>query len=147
MGKTANYVITILQTLLGPCEREKRFPWALGDVSPTTHRAMPLPFDAVWESRKLIVEIDEDQHGEATPLFDKPNRLTVSGVHRGEQRRIYDARKRDTAIANGYLIVRVPWSRRRRQAQGDTEEIRTVLEDAGIQPAPLTSVRTVYPLA
>jgi len=51
---------------------------------------MPLPFDAVWETRKLIVEVDEDQHDEPTPILDKPDVITVSGVHRGQQRRIYD---------------------------------------------------------
>ncbi len=40
-----------------------------------------------------------------TPHFDKPDRLTVSGVHRGEQRALYDAR-RDTEIpAHGLRLV------------------------------------------
>jgi very-short-patch-repair endonuclease len=136
MGKTAGYVIELLQEILGPCVREMRFPWAVGDVSPTTKRAVPLPFDAVWEKRRLIVEIDEEQHQEATPLFDKPGILTVSGVDRGEQRREYDARKHEAAIANGYLVVRLPWSRRRKPAHGDAEEIRALLESAGVELLP-----------
>jgi very-short-patch-repair endonuclease len=65
----------------------------------------------VWESRKLIVEIDEDQHRKPVEFFDKPEQLTVSGVHRGEQRRIYDARKRAAARKEGYTVIEIPWPR------------------------------------
>jgi len=132
MGKTADHVIEILVFLLGPCEREKRFPWALGDTSPKTGRAALLPFDAVWECPKLIIEIDEDQHDESTPFFDKRNALTVSGVHRGDQRRIYDDRKRALAEKHGYKLVRLPWSRRRKPAKNDVAEVRALLENAGV---------------
>jgi hypothetical protein len=45
---------------------------------------------------------------EAHRLVDKPDKLTVSGVHCGEQRRIYDERRRALVPAHGYalLIVR-----------------------------------------
>src|ERR1700727_650276 len=36
-------------------------------------------------SRRLIVEIDEDQHRKAVLIFDKPGRMTVSGVARSER--------------------------------------------------------------
>lgn len=113
MGRTETYVVSLLERLLGPVERGKRYEWARGDASPRTGRSAMLPFDAVWEQRLLIIEIDEDQHREATPLFDKPDRLTVSGVHRGEQRRVYDARKRSAAAARGYRFIAIEWSRRR----------------------------------
>jgi hypothetical protein len=109
VGKTAKYVLDLLDRILGTGEREKCFEWALGDPSPKTLRARRLPFDAVWEARKLIIEIDEDQHNAATPFFDKPHRLTISGVHRGQQRALYDSRKRAAARAN---TVQLPASRR-----------------------------------
>ena len=135
MGRTATYVIGLLEQLLGPTEREKRFPWALGDPSPITGRAARLPFDAVWESRRLIVEVDEDQHREATGLFDKPHRLTVSGVHRGHQRKLYDDRKRAAAVANGYLVVSVAWSRKQRPSASDLDHVRQILLAASVELA------------
>src|SRR5262245_10821555 len=113
MPRTERYVVGLLEGLLGPAERGKRFAWALGDVSAKTGRAVRLPFHAVSEARRLIVEVDDEQHREATAFFDKPHRLTVSGVHRGEQRRRYDERKRAAARAQGYLLIEVPWSRYR----------------------------------
>jgi hypothetical protein len=67
MGQIADYVIALLDEIVGkPCEREKRYDWALGDESAKTGRRAMLPFDAVWESRKLIAEVDEDQHRQST---------------------------------------------------------------------------------
>ena len=132
MGKTAKYVLDQIEKLLGPAEREKCFDWARGDLSPKTKRAAHLPFDAVWEARKLIVEIDEDQHGEATPLFDKPDRMTVSGIDRGKQRKLYDDRKRAAARANGYAIVSIQWSRKRKPSDKDLDELRNRLSAAGV---------------
>src|SRR4051812_16917668 len=112
MGRTANYVIDLLAEVLGEePEREKRFNWALGDVSAKTGRQVALPFDAVWESRRLIVEVDENQHFEAVEFWDKPDVVTVSGVSRGDQRGIYDARKRTAAREQRYTVVEIPWER------------------------------------
>jgi hypothetical protein len=120
MGQIADYVIALLDEILNePCEREKRYEWALGDKSAKTGRRAMLPFDAVWESRKLIAEIDEDQHRQSIPFWDKPARMTVSGVHRGQQRRIYDDRKREAARAAGYLVLEIPWPRRPPTSQRD----------------------------
>src|SRR5712692_5632867 len=106
MGAVATYVIGLCTDLIGESpELEKRFAWALGDVSRKTMRAVRLPFGAVWESRKLIIEVDEDQHRRPVGHFDKPDLITVSGVHRGEQRRIYADRKRAAARAHGYTVV------------------------------------------
>lgn len=102
------YVTELLETLLGPAETEKRFPWCRGDSRVSTRLGLPLPYDAVWEARKLIVEVDERQHTEQVAFFDKPDRLTVSGVHRGEQRPLYDHRKSQCARDNGYTVIRVP---------------------------------------
>jgi hypothetical protein len=137
MGALADYVISLLAELLGEVpEREKAFPWALGDVSQKTGRARRLPFDAVWESRRLIVEVDESQHREAVAFWDKPHLMTVSGVARGEQRRLYDQRKRLAARAAGYTVLEIPWDRRpvpaKRDRRADTEALRHRLEEAGV---------------
>src|SRR5436853_123932 len=106
-GDAQRYVVGLLEGLLGPAEHEKRFDWARGDPGNRV-RGARLPFDAVWEAHRLIVEVDEKQHTEAVDFFDKPWRMTVSGVHRGEQRRLYDARKLALAEAKGYRVLRIP---------------------------------------
>jgi hypothetical protein len=110
VGVTATYVIGLLDEIIGERScREVSFPWALGDPSPKTGRSRRLPFDAVWESRKLIIEVDEDQHRRPVTFFDKPDVMTVSGVSRDAQRRTYDARKRQAARRAGYARVQIPW--------------------------------------
>lgn len=135
------YVTSLLVELLGSAHTERRFDWARGDGRRPDAVGSMLPFDAVWEGRRLIVEVDERQHTEAVEFFDKPDRLTVSGVHRGEQRRMYDERKVRLARERGYTVVRIPTAalaqRGRRLAQdrvGDRKVILRLLEDAGIVP-------------
>jgi len=138
VGAIANYVIDLLTELLGERpQREKTFPWALGDVSRKTGRAAPLPFDAVWESRRLIVEIDEDQHRRPVAFWDKPAVMTVSGVSRAEQRAIYAQRKREAARANGYTVLEIPWERRpppdKRDRATDMAALRELCRTAAVE--------------
>ncbi|WP_254047422.1 hypothetical protein [Streptomyces aureus] len=83
---------------------QHKFGWLLGDPG-TSGRQARLPVDAYWPGHRLVVEYRELQHDQAMPHFDKPHRMTVSGVHRGEQRALYDSR-RDTEIpAHGLRLV------------------------------------------
>ena len=139
MGRVADYVIGLLEELLREDPvREKRFPWAVGDLSPRTGRAAALPFDAYWPCRRLIVEVDEDQHRRPVAFWDKPDVRTVSGVSRGEQRRIYDARKREAARREGFAVLEIPWDRKpppeRRDRDADLQRLRELLERAGVSP-------------
>lgn len=100
------YVTDLCDAVLGiPASREHRFPWLLGDVSPKTGRQVQLPVDAYWESLGLVMEFQEEQHSRPVKHFDKPDILTVSGIHRGEQRRLYDERKAQLIPANGLRLV------------------------------------------
>ena len=100
------YVIDLCDEVLGEAaSRQHKFPWLVGDPSPKTGRAVGLPVDAYWPSRKLVVEFYERQHSEAVPFFDKPDRLTVSGVSRGEQRALYDERRRQLIPQQGIRLV------------------------------------------
>lgn len=99
-----HYVLDLCDEVLGtPGDRQARFDWLLGDASPTTGRAARLPVDGYWPRLRLVVEFQEKQHTEAVPLFDR--RATVSGVTRGEQRRLYDQRKAELVPANGLRLV------------------------------------------
>ncbi len=100
------YVIDLCDEVLGEAAlRQHRFPWLVGDPSPKTGRTAGLPVDAYWPNRNLVVEFYERQHSEAVPFFDKPDRVTVSGVSRGEQRAMYDERRRQLVPQQGIRLV------------------------------------------
>jgi hypothetical protein len=132
-----SYVTDLCDAVLGvEASREHRFPWLLGDASPKTGRQIMLPVDAYWESLDLVVEFQEEQHTQAIKLFDKPDVLTVSGVHRGEQRRIYDERKARLIPANGLRLVVIHKSdftvRRKRIVPGGDRDLAVVRRALGV---------------
>ena len=98
------YVIRICDRLLGETAlRGHRFSWLVGDGT----RPTALPVDAYYPEHRLVIEVHERQHGEAVPHFDKPDRMTVSGVHRGEQRTLYDQRRRLLIPTNGLKLLEI----------------------------------------
>lgn len=101
-----HYVLALCDEVLGEVGlRQHRFAWLVGDPSPKTGRAVALPVDGYWPDSNLVVEFYERQHSEAVPFFDKPDRLTVSGVPRGEQRALYDERRRQLIPQHGIQLV------------------------------------------
>lgn len=99
------YVIDLCDEVLGtPASRQHRFDWLLGDPGQNGARRR-LPVDAYWDSQAIVVEYREIQHDRPVAHFDKPDRLTVSGVHRGLQRALYDARRDELIPANGLRLV------------------------------------------
>ena len=99
------YVIDLCDEVLGRrALRQHRFDFLRGDAGTR------LPVDAYYLSLNLAVEYKEKQHFETVPHFDKPHRMTVTGVHRGEQREIYDQRRRELLPRNGIDLVEIPYS-------------------------------------
>ena len=128
-GRDEIYVIELCDEILGlKAKRQHRFPFLLGDSG------KELPVDAYYEEMNLVVEYCERQRSEAVPFFDR--RLTISGVGRGEQRRIYDERRREILPQHGIRLVSVSYSdfeydsRKRiiRDRQRDIQIIRNKLE-------------------
>ena len=102
-GRDELYVIDLCDEILGlKAKRQHRFPFLLGDSG------KGLPVDAYYEEMNLVVEYCERQHSEAVPFFDR--RLTVSGVGRSEQRRIYDKRRREVLPQYGIRLVSIAFS-------------------------------------
>ncbi|WP_340559679.1 hypothetical protein [Streptomyces sp. GSL17-111] len=100
-----SYVVGLCDRILGESAlTQHRFDWLLGDPG-AGGRRVRLPVDAYWPGRRLVVEYRELQHDRPMPHFDKPDRLTVSGVHRGEQRALYDARREELIPAHGLRLV------------------------------------------
>ncbi|MET7487615.1 hypothetical protein [Streptomyces sp. NPDC005538] len=99
------YVVGLCSQVLGETAlAQHKFDWLLGDPG-TGGRRAKLPVDAYWPGHQLVVEYRELQHDQPMPHFDKPDRLTVSGVHRGEQRARYDARRETEIPAHGLRLI------------------------------------------
>lgn len=77
--------------------RQHRFGFLRGDSD------TKLPVDVYYQSLNLVIEYYERQHSEAVPHFDK--RMTVSGISRGEQRKLYDERRRNELPKNGIDLI------------------------------------------
>lgn len=98
------YVIDLCDEMFGiAASRQHRFDWLTGDPG-RDGRSRTLPVDAYYQPLKLVVEYGETQHVAAVPFFDKPDLLTVSGVDRGRQRRLYDERRHDLIPRHGLRL-------------------------------------------
>ncbi len=97
------YVIDLCDEILGrKALRQHCFDFLRGDSG------KKLPVDAWYPDLRLVIEYHESQHTEATPFFDK--KLTVSGVSRGEQRRIYDQRRQRLLPEHDIRLVIISYS-------------------------------------
>lgn len=97
------YIVDLCNEAIGiQGEQQYRFPFLLGDSG------TPLPVDVYYKKLNLVVEYYERQHTEAVKLFDR--RMTVSGVSRGEQRKIYDERRRTELPKHGIKLVVISYT-------------------------------------
>ena len=104
------YVIDLCDEILGEtAERQHRFPWLRGDPG-KGGRSQTLPIDAYYPRRQLVLEYHERQHYERVGFFDKESIVTVSGVHRGEQRQLYDARRKSEIPKRGMEYIVISWT-------------------------------------
>lgn len=125
-----HYVIDLCDKVLGLVgSRQHRFDFLLGDPGKTGSRAK-LPVDVYYETLSLVIEFNEQQHTKAVSHFDKPNVMTVSGVHRGEQRKIYDKRKRTVLPKNGIKVITISYDLFECTRGGKI--VRSEVEDLGV---------------
>jgi hypothetical protein len=110
LSKDEHYVLELCDEVLGlTCSRQHRFDFLLGDKN-LKGIATKLPVDGYYEELKLAIEYRERQHSEAVSFFDKPGRMTISGVHRGEQRKVYDERRRQILPKYGITLIEFSYS-------------------------------------
>ena len=100
------YIISLIEEYLGlTAERQATFDFLRGDPNPKNNRqGRKLNVDAYFPTLKLAVEFNERQHSEPVKHFDKPHKMTISGVHRGKQRDIYDQRRKKLLPKNGIIL-------------------------------------------
>lgn len=134
--KDEHYVLDICDKILRQTSlRQHKFDFLFGDPNSNGSTAK-LPVDAYCEKLQLVIEYRERQHMESVTFFDKPHRLTVSGVHRGEQRKIYDERRRKLIPKNNLILVEISYTdfnydnqkRIIRNEKHDTEVVRKLLQ-------------------
>lgn len=106
-GKRSNsdesYILDICDEVLKQKSlRQHRFDFLRGDAG------AKLPVDAYYPELNLVIEYKEKQHTEAVAFFDR--RQTASGVGRGEQRKIYDQRRREILPQNGIRLIELDYS-------------------------------------
>jgi len=88
-----HYILNLCDEILGcDASRQHRFDFLRGDAG-KRNIGSKLPVDGYYEKYKLVIEYHERQHTQTIEFFDR--RDTISGVSRGEQRKIYDQRRRD----------------------------------------------------
>lgn len=108
--KDENYVIDLCDKVLGKKSlRQHKFDFLLGDIC-KDGKCRKLPVDCYYESLYLVIEYREKQHTEKVPHFDKPDKLTVSGVDRGKQREIYDERRRKVLPEHNIALIEISYS-------------------------------------
>lgn len=123
-----SYVIDLCDEVLNAVSnRQHRFDFLKGDTGAR------LPVDAYYKDFNLVIEFYERQHTESVPLFDR--KMTVSGVTRDEQRRIYDERRKQILPQHGIDIVAISYrdfgqsKKLQRDRQKDLEIVRRILKD------------------
>jgi hypothetical protein len=105
--------------------RQHRFDFLKGDTG------VKLPVDAYYPDLNLVIEYRERQHTEEVKFFDK--RITKTGVSRGEQRKLYDEKRRVEIPKNGLKLIEFDYSdfehnRRKRLLRNKEFDLKVVLE-------------------
>jgi hypothetical protein len=130
-----HYIIDLCDHVLGQtAQRNHRFAFLFGDPN-DNGRCAALPVDAYYEHLNLVIEYMESQHSRETPFFDKPDKMTASGVHRGVQRRLYDERRAAILPKHGITLLKLNLSdfpnragkKLRRQREQDEMTVREKL--------------------
>ena len=102
-----SYIIDLCDEILNSkASRQHKFDFLRGDLN-SQGRSVKLPVDAYYQKLELVVEYRERQHTEEVNFFDKPNKMTVSGINRGEQRKLYDQRRRDILPEHGIRLIEI----------------------------------------
>lgn len=128
-GKRSNsdeaYIIELCDKVLNnKAIRQHRFDFLKGDSG------VQLPVDAYYPELNLVIEYCERQHSEEVKFFNR--RQTVSGVNRGEQRKIYDQRRKEVLPENGIELIEFTYNefdhnRSKRLKRNSARDIKVIM--------------------
>lgn len=89
------YILDLCDELLDEkAVRQHTFDFLMGDFHQDGRTRTPIALDGFYFSKNLAVDYTEKQDTEESTI-DNADKMTVSGVTRAEQRKIYNRRKRE----------------------------------------------------
>ena len=101
-----HYLVGLCNELIGEqASQQHKFGFLLGDYHKDGKKRTALPIDAFYREANLAIEFKSDQTG----FRPGDNKITASGVTRTEQRKIYDARKRDVLKEEGIKLIEIQY--------------------------------------
>lgn len=99
-----NYILELCDELLGvKSTRQHTFGFLKGDLHQNGSSRTKLPLDAYFHKLKLVLDFVDRPYSEEKA--EEMERLTVSGVTRAEQRKIYRERKRTELKTKNLLLI------------------------------------------
>ncbi len=126
------YVVRLCNEALGSkASQQHTFPFLTGDTG------RKLNVDAYYPEHNLVIEYHERQHTEPVKFFDR--RETASGVSRGEQRRIYDERRRKVLPEHGITLIEIDYTafgtskKLKRDHDRDLMVVKSILNSHGVK--------------
>jgi hypothetical protein len=109
------YVISLCDEVLSlKADRQKRFPFLLGDLHKNGKTQTMLPVDAYYEELQLVIEYKEIQNFRpvvaSNKIEDEEDEETSKTLSREELRRIYDERRAKVLPENDISMVVISYS-------------------------------------
>lgn len=103
----AYYILNLCDELLEEkAIRQHTFDFLVGDFHQDGRTRTELPVDAYYPTLNLVVEYAEKQD---TNTVDNPDKMTVSGVTRAEQRKIYNKRRREVLRKKEINLIEIKY--------------------------------------
>ncbi len=104
------YVLDLCDELLNEkAARQHTFDFLVGDVHQDGRTRTELPLDAYYYGLNLAIEYSEKQDSEDSKV-DNPDKMTISGVTRAEQRKIYNRRKKEVLRKKEINFIEIKYS-------------------------------------
>ncbi|HLT42931.1 MAG TPA: hypothetical protein VKZ95_09525 [Sphingobacteriaceae bacterium] len=107
-----SYIIDLCDELLDKkASRQHTFDFLVGDVHQDGRSRTQLPLDAYYLDLNLVIEyIEMQQIPDADADHDKQDKMTISGVRRAEQRKLYNRRKKEVLRKKQINLIEIKFT-------------------------------------
>lgn len=132
------YIVDLCDEILtAKASRRHKFGFLLGDFHKDEKTRTALPVDAYYRELNLVLLFSEKQKNLSGEAYAKSDRMTISGVTRSEQRKVYDQRKRSALESKNIDYIEIDYSsfkvngrnKLTRDVEGDTKILTAILKD------------------